>query len=168
AIAVFKDNKNIGYIPKNINVQIANCLEKKHRVFVGDIIYNYGFIDVLLYFYISEEKNNPNIYLDKNTILDLQSRKIDSKYLKPKSDAVKKNLFYRKKIVITGEFSFFPDRNELAELLFDSGADIDVGISKNIDYVIVGKSPGWKKIEKINELGIKTFNEEEIKNIFSL
>ena len=71
--------------------------------------------------------------------------------------------FYSKKIVITGEFARFPkQRNKLAQILFDCGADINTAISKNTDVVLVGTGAGPKKMEKITSLNITVMNEEEL------
>lgn len=60
------------------------------------------------------------------------------------------NPFYNKKIVITGIFK--QDRKELGEKLKSMGADIDTGITKRTNYVLIGGDPGPKKIEKIEKL----------------
>ncbi|MPT31179.1 MAG: hypothetical protein E2600_05845 [Chryseobacterium sp.] len=92
------------------------------------------------------------------------SKKIDSKLIYPTEKPKYENhFFYSKKVVITGEFSAFPkQRNKLAQILFDCGADINTAISKNTDLVLVGTGAGPKKIEKINVLGIAVMNEVEL------
>jgi len=71
--------------------------------------------------------------------------------------------FYSKKIVITGEFARFPkQRNKLAQILFDCGADINTNISKNTDLVLVGTGAGPKKMEKIASLNIAVMGEDEL------
>lgn len=92
------------------------------------------------------------------------SKKIDSGFIYPTTKPKYENhYFYSKKIVITGEFTAFPkQRNKLAQILFDCGADINTGISKNTDLVLVGTGAGPKKMEKINALSIAVMNEEEL------
>lgn len=65
-------------------------------------------------------------------------------------------IFYDKRVVITGIFIQYPDRNKLAEILKSYGADINTAISNKTDIVVVGKGCGpskMKKVEAINESG---------------
>lgn len=68
------------------------------------------------------------------------SKKIDTSLIYPTEKPKYENhFFYSKKLVITGEFTAFPkQRNKLAQILFDCGADINTSISKNTDLVLVG------------------------------
>lgn len=80
------------------------------------------------------------------------------------------NLFYDKKVVITGVFEI--DRAELADRLKKMGADIDTGITKRTDYVLTGQDAGPKKLEKIKKLqdegaGIRQIFEPELKEILA-
>ena len=104
----------------------------------------------------------------QDEIISFKKNKIDSIYLKPKKDADDTNMFYNKKVVITGNFEFFKDRNELAKILYDSGADIDMVVSQKTNYLISGKDSGWKKLEKAKEFGIMIFNEDEILKILGI
>lgn len=92
------------------------------------------------------------------------SKKINSSLIYPTEKPKYENhYFYSKKVVITGEFNAFPkQRNKLAQILFDCGADINTSISKNTDLVLVGTGAGPKKMEKINALSIAVMNEEEL------
>lgn len=69
-----------------------------------------------------------------------------------------KTIFCGKKVRITGTFDAYPDRNDLAEELHLFGANIMTCISKNTNILIVGKNPGWKKIEQVEELNAKGCN----------
>ena len=60
------------------------------------------------------------------------------------------NPFYDRKLVITGEFHL--DRKELANVLKSMGADIDTGISKKTNFVLIGQEPGPAKLEKLEKL----------------
>lgn len=92
------------------------------------------------------------------------AKKINSSLIYPTAQPKYENhYFHSKKVVITGEFSAFPkQRNKLAQILFDCGADINTAISKNTDLVLVGTGAGPKKMEKINALSIAVMNEEEL------
>ena len=78
------------------------------------------------------------------------------------------HFFYQKKVVITGSFERFPFREDMAKLLHNVGADVNSGISRKTDYVIVGENAGPKKLEKIEELGIETIDEKRFLEIFNL
>lgn len=92
------------------------------------------------------------------------TKRIDSSLIYPSEKPKYENhYFYSKKVVITGEFNAFPkQRNRLAQILFDCGADINTSISKNTDLVLVGTGAGPKKMEKISALSIAVMNEEEL------
>lgn len=77
------------------------------------------------------------------------------------TDANPENPFYDKKVVITGVFT--QERTELANRIKSMGADIDTGITKRTNFVLIGKDPGPKKIEKIEKLLLDGF---EIKKIY--
>ncbi|MCX4334715.1 MAG: hypothetical protein OSJ55_07530 [Bacteroidales bacterium] len=79
-------------------------------------------------------------------------------------------IFYNKKIVITGVFCQYPDRDELALLLKSYGADMKSSVSSRTNIVIMGSDAGPKKQEKIIELNnngcdIQVINEFELYKI---
>jgi DNA polymerase-3 subunit epsilon len=108
---------------------------------------------------IREERSKTDFFTDT-----FSSKKIDSSLIYPTAQPKYENhYFHSKKVVITGEFSAFPkQRNKLAQILFDCGADINTSISKNTDLVLVGTGAGPKKMEKISALSIAVMNEEEL------
>lgn len=169
AIAIFHNKQHIGYVPAiDCNV-VRDEMRYKHILKVADIVYKDDFIDVLVYLYKSDEQHeNPKYYLDNSTLMELQSRKIKSEFLRPKKDAEDINAFYKKKVVITGTFKNFPDRNDLALLLYESGADIDTAITERVSYMIAGEDAGWSKLEKAKLYDIIIFNEDQILKIFDL
>lgn len=61
--------------------------------------------------------------------------------------------------VLTGELELMT-RDEAKEKIRELGGDVSLSVSKNTDYVVVGKSPGTK-YDKAKELGVKTIGEEE-------
>ena len=80
------------------------------------------------------------------------------------------NYFARKKIVLTGDLDNFPERKDIAELLWNLGADIDTKVSERINIVITGNEPGWDKmssIENLQSIGhqIEVMNEEQLMEI---
>lgn len=64
----------------------------------------------------------------------------------------KDNLFYDKRVVISGVFENFPVRNDLALILKKLGADINGSISKKTNIFIIGEDYGPSKMEKVESL----------------
>lgn len=60
--------------------------------------------------------------------------------------------FFEKRVVITGILATFPEREQLAMLLRNYGADINTSISSKTNIVIVGQGAGPSKMRKIEEL----------------
>ncbi|SDE57364.1 BRCT domain-containing protein [Riemerella columbipharyngis] len=107
--------------------------------------------------------------IDYEDILMMQNmKKIPSELKTMKEVTDTSHFFYSKKVVITGTFEKFPFREEMAKLLHDVGADVNVSISRKTDYVIVGENAGPKKMEKIKELGIETIDESKFIELFKL
>lgn len=100
---------------------------------------------------------------------DLQkysAKKISPDLKAPDEDIVNKShLFYGKKILITGEFDAYFNRNELAKLIHDVGG-FNKGIAKSLDYVIIGNNPGPSKMKKIKDWGLKTLTEHDVVEMF--
>lgn len=87
-----------------------------------------------------------------------EARKYEHDTLMPLSEEEVKNkdtIFFRKKVVITGIFCAYPDRDELGSILKSFGADVDRGISGKTNIVIVGEGAGPSKLKKIEELKAK-------------
>lgn len=64
-----------------------------------------------------------------------------------------------KKFVFTGALERFT-REQAKEIILSLGGEVSDSVSKNIDYVVVGKEPG-SKYEKAKKIGIKVISEEE-------
>ncbi|MCD6086324.1 hypothetical protein J7J37_02085, partial [bacterium] len=58
-------------------------------------------------------------------------------------------------------------REEAKKIIRELGGDVSSTVSKNVNYVVVGKEPG-SKYEKAKKLGLKIINEEEFLNLTSL
>lgn len=71
--------------------------------------------------------------------------------------------FRNKTVVLTGTLVSFT-RKEASNLLENLGANVASSVSKNTDYVIYGSEAG-SKLTKANELGVKTLNEDEFRNM---
>jgi len=71
----------------------------------------------------------------------------------------KKNKFTGKIFILTGSLSSL-SRDEAKARIRGLGGDVSGSVSKETDYVIVGKKPGLK-YEKAKKLGVKILSEEE-------
>lgn len=113
----------------------------------------------------SKNKNTTNPDGSPITAEDLmrfESNKIPREYLYPnKKIEDKSNYFYGKKVVITGEFNKFPYRGEMAQWLWEVGADVDTTVSERTDAVICGENAGPSKMDKIIDFGIEEISEIE-------
>ena len=58
-------------------------------------------------------------------------------------------------------------REEAKKIVRELGGDVSSTVSKNVNYVVVGKEPG-SKYEKAKKLGLKIINEREFLNLTSL
>lgn len=120
--------------------------------------------------FVLDENFQPTIKKEKTTVRkdifreNFDNKKIDSLLVTPSATPKYENhYFYSKKVVITGEFDAFPkQRNKLAQILFDCGADINTAISKKTDLVLIGTGAGPKKLEQITTLNIMTMQEAEL------
>ena len=66
--------------------------------------------------------------------------------------------------MFTGELSAM-SRDEAKEKIRGLGGDITSSVSKETDFVVVGKEPG-SKYEKAKRLGVKIINEKEFLSMF--
>lgn len=76
---------------------------------------------------------------------------------------VRSSEFRDKSFVLTGELETMT-RDEAKEKIRALGGDVSSSVSKNTDYVVVGKNPG-SKYDKARELGVKTIDEKHFKEL---
>ena len=101
-------------------------------------------------------KNGIKPNLQKVTIKESRGifeghEKLSGKVLEPDlPNADSNSPFYRKKCVFTGILSEI-GREEAAIIVKKMGADIDTGITRRTDFVIVGSGAGPSKLKKIDE-----------------
>jgi DNA ligase (NAD+) len=100
------------------------------------------------------EKNNLK-FLEKLKKVEIE---IINEKRKTKNEKLKGKIF-----VFTG-FLESMTREKAKEKVLNLGGEISESISKKIDYLIVGKEPGFK-LEKAKKLSIKIINEQEFLNI---
>ena len=124
--------------------------------------------------YISlKQGNRPDpslITKDGPTNLFAGHEKLTGGILKPNLDIENPdNPFYSKKVVFTGVLQSIT-REEAAMRIQQMGADIDTGVNKRTDYVIVGQGAGPSKLKKIedynaNGSNIRIISEDEFLSI---
>lgn len=96
-----------------------------------------------------------------------KSMKIESRFLKPLKDLEDTgNMFFKKKVVISGVFDDFYDRNILAQKLWEVGADIDASVGKKTQFLIIGDDAGPSKIDKANANGAVIIDQYELPDYF--
>ena len=133
------------------------CMQHKIELF-GHHDALYDAIACALLYIKSFESNEKIFYGSEDR--PFTYKRIEKEDLAPNFDIENtNNPFYKKKVVFTGDLSGFT-REEAAHKIKLLGADVNTCISKKTDFVIIGKNPGPSKIDKINELQIKTISEE--------
>lgn len=80
--------------------------------------------------------------------------------------------FFHAKVVITGVFNAYPNRNDLGKKLQSLGADMNTAISSKTNIVVMGDGAGPAKVKKINEINenggnIRVIFESELVDILS-
>ncbi len=104
-----------------------------------------------------------------------RTKKFEHATLIPISDDQVQNQdtpFFHAKVVITGTFSAYPNRNDLGKRLQALGADMNTSISPRTNVVVMGQAAGPAKVKKIENLRAKGHNiriiyEEELKQILN-
>lgn len=134
---------------------------------------NLAFQDLIRYFGKDESKpskRNTNIPeefrpKDESDMLNYFSKKVSKEQRTPDLKADTSHPLYGKDIVITGNFSTWPFREDLAKIITGFGAHVKSTISRKTGYVIVGSDAGPSKLQKISEAGIPTLTEEDMLNL---
>jgi NAD-dependent DNA ligase len=117
----------------------------------------------------SKRKTENQSSYTQEDIISFSEKTFDKKYLYPQKDLEdKSHFFYGKKVVITGDFIHFEDRNEIAKLLWEVGADVDTGMGKNVKVLVVVTNPGPSKIMKGKEIGVDFVTESDFRELFKL
>ena len=129
--------------------ELINCTKEELMTIndIGEIV-----ADSIIEFF-----NNPRNIDEINALISAGVK------LHYKKVVAEDNPFLDKTIVITGTLEGY-GRQELTDILMGKGAKVSSSVSKNTDYVIVGENAG-SKLDKANQLGIKTLNEEELNNL---
>lgn len=94
-------------------------------------------------------------------IQHFQALGVNLTYTGQRIEADESNMFYQKKVVITGTFESWK-RTELALLMETNGAKVQGSVSSKTDFVLAGKEAGSKR-DKAEKLGVTILEEETIK-----
>jgi DNA ligase (NAD+) len=70
------------------------------------------------------------------------------------------------KFLVTGTLANY-SRDEIKEFIIAHGGNYSTTVGSNLDFILVGESPGLNKIEKANKLGIKMINEVEFQSMLN-
>ena len=103
-----------------------------------------------LYLFFKEDKNRKLIEKLKNAGVNLKEKE---------EELEKEGVLKGKKFIFTGSLETM-SRKDAEELVKNSGGEVASTVSKNIDYVVVGKDPG-SKFDKAKKLNLKIINEDE-------
>ncbi|MFR0367990.1 NAD-dependent DNA ligase LigA [Candidatus Phytoplasma palmae] len=114
-----------------------------------------------VYKYFKNEKNLQEINLLKKYNINFSSQENNQKEY-----FAYNNVFYKKKIVITGVFVNY-SRKEIINILEKHNAYIVKSVSSKTDYLIYGKNFG-SKFQKAVDLSIPILNEKEFFNILDI
>ena len=149
----------------NQNVEFKYLLEKEKKKVVSsdlDVVFPYS----------NDSKNKTGIKrpgLSFEDLVRFKENKIDKKYLYPIKELEDTgNFFFGKKVVITGDFKAFETRNEIAKLLWEAGADVDVSVGKYTEVLVYGLNPGSTKLANAEEYNVQMINETEFLSHFNL
>lgn len=160
-----------GILPMGITPFICTC-NLYHRINLHDLCIAFGMpyqghhdalfdAECCAQFYLNHLNG---IYPDISLIKKKSNKTIFFSEKALKGDILKKDLsladpnnpFYDRKVVITGDFSI--SRKELSVQLKNMGADINTAISKKTVFILIGESPGPKKLEEVDKLLHNGFN----------
>jgi DNA ligase (NAD+) len=96
---------------------------------------------------------------DKNNIEMLKKLDKAGIIIEYQKSKMKNQKFNGKTFVLTGELESMA-RDAAKSKIRELGGDVSSSVSKNTDFVVIGKNPG-SKYDKARELGVKIIEEEE-------
>jgi len=98
-------------------------------------------------------------FYDKNNIEMLKKLDKAGIIIEYQKSKMKNQKFNGKTFVLTGELESMA-RDAAKSKIRELGGDVSSSVSKNTDFVVIGKNPG-SKYDKARELGVKIIEEEE-------
>ncbi len=142
---------NINYIAHDA---ISDCIATAKIIEISCKIKSYSMNDWENELLDNEMISRNSIYKNSNPSYYNDRDKITGEILTPPNLSEisnKTNPFFGKKVVVTGIYDKWPNRNELCLLLKNFGADIDSVVGRKTDFLIVGKKSGPSKQKKMKE-----------------
>jgi DNA ligase (NAD+) len=100
---------------------------------------------------------------ENRTLIDKLIQEVEITNEEPAIDRGEQ-LLAGKSFLITGTLS--KPRKEIESLIKNNGGTIKSSVSKSLDYLIVGESPGSKK-DKAEKAGVEIINEEKLHNLLN-
>lgn len=85
----------------------------------------------------------------KNPQKTFSGKRVQHDTLQPLSEDEVENkgtIFFKRRVVLTGDLQHFSSRQQISEILRKLGADINTAISKRTEIVVVGDKPGPSKM----------------------
>ena len=110
--------------------------------------------NILKYFRLNDNKDLQNVY-----------KYLQTEYIKS-SPTASNNKLAGLTLMATGTLTNF-SRDEIKESVIANGGIYASGISKKLDYLIVGDKAGSSKLKKAEELGIKQITEDDYLNFIN-
>lgn len=147
--------RNVGKHTAEILAENFNSLDKLLSASIDDLntIHEIGPVVAQSIFDFFRRKET------KEVIKKFQKASINTKRKKKTI----KNILGGKVFIFTGEMEKY-SRSEASNIVKSLGGRVISSISKNIDYVVVGKEPG-SKLDKAKKLGLKIIDEKEFMKI---
>ncbi len=71
------------------------------------------------------------------------------------------NVFTDKRVLMTGKSQYLQSRQDIKEFIESLGAEVASGVTKKLDYLVIGENPGSEKVKKAIDLNIPILNEKE-------
>jgi len=133
-------------------LSIDNLLNANHKDLKG--IYEFG--DIMANSIMEAFRNKSMLHL-------IQKFKEYGLEMKEEYVELRNQELFKKKFIFTGTLAQIT-RTQARELVENLGGEISSSISKNIDFVVVGTSPG-SKYKKAMSLGVPVLGEEEFLNM---
>jgi DNA ligase (NAD+) len=100
---------------------------------------------------------------ENRTLIDKLIQEVEITNEEPAIDRGEQ-LLAGKSFLITGTLS--KPRKEIEGLIKNNGGTIKSSVSKSLDYLIAGESPGSKK-DKAEKAGVEIINEEKLHNLLN-
>lgn len=151
---------------QNVGEHMSKILASKFKNL--DNLINANEEELLSIYEIGPETVNSIIsfFKEKRNLKEIENmKKLGVKAFVSEEKNEKIKILKDKNFVFTGGLISF-SRDDAKKIVEELGGKVSSTVSKNTDYVVVGKEPG-SKYEKAKKLGLKIINEEDFKKIIS-